>query len=238
MIYLYYGDDVAGSRSKLEITLSALLKNNPEAEVFKVDADNFSSEKFDELIVGQTLFYQKYLVVVNQLGADENISGYLESHLKNIADSLNIFFFLEEGVESPLVKALRLVAAKEIKTSSEEKVVKKGFNLFAISDAFSSKKRQDLWVVYQRALLAGFKPEEIFWKLEWATKNLLLVKISNNPADTGLAPYPLQKALREAKNFSISELYRLHGELVDIFHSSRAGNKDLQIELEKFILGV
>lgn len=239
MIYLYTGDDIVGSRAKLEATIATLLKKSPEAEVFRLNSENFSEEKLDELIVGQTLFYRKFLVVIDQLGGEEIATVQLLDRLPAIADSANIFFFLETDAESEFVKQLRALAKTEIKTNLDEEPKKKGFNLFAVSDAFSSKKRQDLWVIYHQALLAGFEPEEIFWKIEWALKNLLIVKTVTDPTatETGLAPFPLKKALREAKNFTVPELQELHSQLVSTYHEARYRSRDLGLGLEKFILG-
>ena len=238
MIYFYCGDDVLGSKAKMDQTVDALIRKNPEASIFRIESETFSEEQFEELIISQTLFYQKYVVVVDRLGANPVAVNYIRDHLELLVNSQNIFFFFEAETEGELALLLRPLAKKEIKTNLETNPEIKGFNVFSIVDAFSSKRRQDLWVVFQQALMAGVDPEEVLWKLEWSIKNLLLVKRSTNSKDSGLAPFPLKKAMRDAKNFSEEELVKLHGGLVDLYHQTRFESKDLQVELERFILGV
>src|SRR3989344_9363077 len=48
------------------------------------------------------------------------------------------------------------------------------FNIFALTDAIGARKKRDAWVLYQKALAAGMAPEEIFFKLVWQAKTMLV----------------------------------------------------------------
>ena len=50
------------------------------------------------------------------------------------------------------------------------------YNPFAICDAFAEKNKAKAWTIYQQALRRGIPAEEVFFKILWQIKNLLLVK--------------------------------------------------------------
>ena len=92
-------------------------------------------------------------------------------------------------------------------SQNERKVFKRQgkeeINLFQLCDAFAQRNKRQLWLLFQRALLLGVSAEEIFWKLWWQTKNLLLLK--NLPlgraAKSGLHPFVEKKTRSFLKNF-------------------------------------
>src|SRR3989344_5785085 len=48
------------------------------------------------------------------------------------------------------------------------------YNPFAICDAFAEKNKAKAWAIYQQALRRGIPAEEVFFKILWQIKNLLL----------------------------------------------------------------
>ncbi len=117
-------------------------------------------------------------------------------------------------------------------------------NPFAICDAVANKDRKKAWLLLQLAILNGVAAEEIFWKIWWQVKNLLVVKrlseekVVNAEKESGLKPYPFKKALFAVKNFSSSELENLSWDLVDLFHKSKISQMDMEIGLEKLIVNL
>lgn len=118
------------------------------------------------------------------------------------------------------------------------------YNPFAICDAVAGKDRKRAWMLLQQAMLNGAPAEEIFWKIWWQIKNLLVVKklseekAVNAEKESGLKLYPFKKALFAVKNFSQSELENLSWNLVDLFHQSKIGRMDMEIGLEKLIVNL
>lgn len=116
------------------------------------------------------------------------------------------------------------------------------YNPFAICDAFAAKDKAGAWALLQVALLYGVPAEDVFYKILWQIKNLLLIKklviakVENLEKETGLHPFVIKKALRAAENFNEGELINYSGEMVRIYHEERRGLCELPIELEKFIL--
>ena len=138
-------------------------------------------------------------------------------------------------------------ASKEIEkyelgglTAKQETVAE--YNPFAICDAFAEKNKAKAWAIYQQALRRGIPAEEVFFKILWQIKNLLLVKklmnagVANVSKETGLHAFVSGKAIKAAKNFSERELENYSYEMLKIYHKERRGESELPIEFEKFLL--
>lgn len=118
------------------------------------------------------------------------------------------------------------------------------YNPFRICDAVAAKDRKKAWMLLQKALLAGVPAEEVFWKIVWEVKNLMLVKklesagIKNIEKETGLHPFVVKKARGFSRNFSFKELSKLSWALVEIYHNSRRGLDEVETGLEKFLISI
>ena len=116
------------------------------------------------------------------------------------------------------------------------------YNPFAICDAFAEKNKAKAWTIYQQALRQGIPAEEVFFKILWQIKNLLMVKkmmnagVANIAKETGLHAFVAGKAARAAKNFSEAELTGYSYEMLRIYHEERRGISELEIEFEKLLI--
>lgn len=115
---------------------------------------------------------------------------------------------------------------------------KKGreFNIFALTDAIAARKKKDAWVLYQKALGAGLVAEEIFWKVTWAIKNLLIAKNTKTALETDMKSFPYSKAKGALKNWKDGELERLSLSLVTGYHNARRGEGEIDTLIEKTLL--
>jgi len=113
---------------------------------------------------------------------------------------------------------------------------KEQYNPFQICDAFAYKDRKTAWILFQKALFNGITAEEVFWKIWWQIKTLILVK--NQPHDLNLHPFVIKKTLRNINNFTKEELNNLSWQLVSLYHKTRKGQAEFEIGLEKFILNI
>lgn len=125
---------------------------------------------------------------------------------------------------------------KFILNSSLEKVGV-GFNPFSITDAFGARDKKRAWVLYQQALLSGLSPEEIFWKLVWQIKSLLVAAKTGSVAETDMKPFPYNKAKSLLKYWQLDELQKFSEDMVRSYYETRRG-KDTEIVLEKIILSL
>ena len=138
-------------------------------------------------------------------------------------------------------------ASKEIEkyalgglTAKQETVAE--YNPFAVCDAFAEKNKAKAWTIYQQALRQGIPDEEVFFKILWQIKNLLLVKklinagVANVAKETGLHDFVAGKAIKAAQKFSEDELVNYSYEMLKIYHEKRRGESELAIEFEKLLI--
>lgn len=117
-------------------------------------------------------------------------------------------------------------------------------NPFAICDAVASKNKALAWTLFHRALFAGVAAEEVFYKILWQIKVLLLIKnaladgAKSLEKETGLKPFVIMKGSRAVEKFSNEELRDQSSRLVDLYHRARRGDEEFEIGLEKFLVGI
>mgnify|MGYP001597903868 FL=1 len=117
------------------------------------------------------------------------------------------------------------------------------YNPFAVCDAFAEKNKAKAWTIYQQALKQGIPAEEVFFKILWQIKNLLMVKklasagVANIAKETGLHAFVAGKAIKAAQKFSEEELVNYSYEMLKIYHEERRGESELPIEFEKILAG-
>ncbi len=122
--------------------------------------------------------------------------------------------------------------------------IKEKYNPFQICDAVASRDRKTSWILLQKALLNGVPAAEVFWKIWWQVKTLLLVKfltganVKNIEKESGLKSYPAQKALAAIRNFTFTELNQLSWNLVELYHKIRKGQAEFEIGLEKILISL
>lgn len=158
-----------------------------------------------------------------------------EEIIKNCGSDL---WCINKEIEKYELSEGQTFAAREGLTFAKE------YNPFAICDAVATKDKSRAWILFQQALLGGVPAEEIFYKIVWQIKNLLLLKklndakIGNLEKETKLHPYVIKKTLAATWNFSEEELKNYSFELVKIYHDARRGLEEFPIGLEKFLLTI
>lgn len=252
MLYLLYGSDFKKSREKLHSMIDSLLKKKPDASFFKLDSANFSESQLEELILSQGLFEQKYIVQADGLLDWKKSKDIVVEKIKEISESENIFFLIEENIDKPTLKKIEKVAEKVQEFGKKENqeggrkfgVIGGGglnlgeFNIFDIADALGRKDKKELWVLYQKADRHNIPAEEVHGILMWQIKSILIAKKSKNVEDSGLKPFVYNKSLRFAKNFKEGELEKISSQLISIYHDARRGLCDFDVEMERFVLEI
>ena len=185
---------------------------------------------------GADLFGEKRLVASNRVLENELASVFLTDNLELIASSTTVFIFLEERVEEELLKK---ISGKSKVEEHQAKLtgVDAPFNLFLITNALATRDRKKLWRLYQEALTSGEAEEEIFWKLVWQVKTLLLVQNLKTQPKT-MKDFVWQKNRNALKNFKVGELANLSAQLVRLWHDTRLGLTDFDLGLEKLVLTI
>ena len=236
MLYLFYGNDFEENRRKRDVFLEKLFAKKPNASFFEYDALNFNMREIEELSAGQGLFEREHVVIMRGAFSVPEAKEFIIERLKTLADSPNVFIFVEEKLDAASVKKITAHAQKMWK--SEDKALVKGdYNPFALGDAFSGKDRKRAWILFCRAAdEEGIKTEMLHGMLFSQVKNMLFVKQENeNP---GLHPFVYQKTKRFSQKYSIDELLSLSSSLVNLYHDARRGICDMRAALESLILKI
>ena len=237
MIYLIYGSDFEKARGKARQLIVDLQKKKPGAEVFRLEDEMVSVGKLDELSGGQGLFERKYIIFADNVFRSEEAKEIMLGKLKALADSENVFIFLEDELGKPDLKQLEKFADKVQQFSG---VVKKErpFNIFSLTEMMGWRDKKGLWILYQKALAQGLAPEEIHGVLFWQIKAMLAAVLGKTAAESGLKPFVFQKSRGFAKNYSVVELKNLSAKMVAVYHNSRRTGPDLDVALERLILEI
>lgn len=297
MLHLFYGKDSFRSGRKINELLDFFRSQKENHEIFRMDGEDFSAEKFDGFLKSKSLFGGKNIIVCAGLLENKAASDFILKNLGRCADSDNVFLFLDEEISGEHLEIFKesgtkiqkfdlLVGAKikkwiqdeaekkkiKLPADVQEKIAEKcgndlwrvsseiemyslggeiegamakeKYNPFQICDAVASRDRKTSWILLQKALLSGVSAEEVFWKIWWQVKTLLLVKflaganVKNIEKESGLKSYPAQKALAAIRNFSSSELNQLSWNLVDLYHKIRKGQAEFEIGLEKILISL
>lgn len=143
---------------------------------------------------------------------------------------------------SDLWRASKEIEKYELGSETSKSSETTSYNPFAVCDSFAEKNKAKTWITYQQALRQGVPAEEVFFKIFWQIKNLLMVKklmaagVSDVAKESELKPFVAGKAIKAAKNFTEDELVNYSYEMLKIYHQERRGESELPIEFEKFIL--
>ena len=235
MLYFLYGTDTHKARKKLHELLSSAEKKRPDAELYKLTTENWSESKFDELLVSQGLFEQKYTVVLDNLFEKKDSKNYVLEKLDEMNSSEQIFLVLEAAVDAPSLKKIEKSSKQAQEFTRPEK--KQSFNIFSITNGLLAKDKKELWVSYLDFLNKGAVAEEIHGIFFWQIKNMMIASRAGSQTETGLSPYVYKNALTGARKYTTEELRQMSSQLVDMTHRVRQGEGELEVMLEKWILG-
>lgn len=109
------------------------------------------------------------------------------------------------------------------------------FNVFLLTDAIGARDKRQAWILYRQAIANGLVAEEIYWRVVWEIKTLL-ISAKTSAEESGLNPFVYKKAKAFLKNWKIEELEKASRELVVGFHNSRRGQGEIETLIEKFLL--
>jgi DNA polymerase III delta subunit len=237
MIYFLYGKDTIKSRKKLHELLDFAKKKRPDAELFKINTENWSEPQMDELLVSQGLFDEKYTVVLDNLFEKKDIKSFILDKLDLMAESEQLFLMLETSVDAPSLKKIEKFA-KQVQEFAIKEEFKKEYNIFSVTNGILERDKRKLWVSYIDSLNKGFAPEEIHGIFFWQIKNMIIASREKSQAETGLSPFVYKNALTGARKYKTEELTLMSNNLLSIIHNVRTGNGDIDIMLEKWVLSI
>lgn len=236
MLYIFYGTDRNKALTKALSIIETKISEKPDAVVFKIDSSNISKNIIVELCGSQGLFEQKYIVHMKDVFSDESSKSIISEFLKDIAESDNIFIMTEGGILKKDFTKLEKHADKVWEHVAKEKTEVKE-NIFNITNYLLTRDKKNLWIEFQK-LKSTFAVEEIHGTLFWCFKNIALVSRSTSPEETGLKPFVYSNTKKAVSKFTTEEIDEKLWGLTKILGDSRRGEGELEILLEKWVLGI
>ncbi len=112
------------------------------------------------------------------------------------------------------------------------------FNIWQLTDALGTRDKKSAWVLYQKALAADLSAEEIFFKLVWQVKTMLLASRTKSAIEADMKDFPYSKAKSFLKNFKVNELEQLSENFVTGYHEARQGKGEIETLIEKILLSL
>jgi DNA polymerase III delta subunit len=188
-------------------------------------------------LVSQGLFEQKYTVVLDNVFEKKDAKAFVIDKIKEVNESDQIFLLLEGSVDAASLKKIEK-HAKQVQEFKKPESKKSYFNIFSITDGLLEKDKRKLWISYIDAIKKGSAPEEIHGIFFWQVKNMILASRARSAIDAGLSPYVFKNALTGARSYKTEELLEMSEELVEMTHKVRQGEGDMDIMLEKWVLGL
>lgn len=239
MLYVLHGPDIESGRKKLHTLLEGVQKKRPDASLFRFTSENVDTQELRDLVEARGLFEAKHIVLIDLPFGTADAKRVVLDLVPDFGKSENLFVLFEGDVDAKTLSALGKHAEKiqAHSTHAKEKKVDT-FNRFALPEALGKRDKKMLWVLYQKALRSGMVEEEIHGLLFWQVKTMLLAAGAGSAEESSLKPFVFSKAKSAARNYSKDELIKLSEDLVRLYHEVRRGKVDMEIGLERFVLGV
>src|SRR3990167_8188846 len=130
MIYLVGGSDFAKAQIKFKQYLAIFRAKQPQAEIFEFTPEDFNLAAWEEVVVGQTLFAPKHIVLCRRLSERDEARAAVEKFLTEIAALPHAFLFYETGEDEKFLKLLAQQARETKVFNLKIAVEKDAFNIF------------------------------------------------------------------------------------------------------------
>jgi DNA polymerase III delta subunit len=246
MFYIITGNDTEKGRAKLSALRATLEKKRPDAAVFVVDDESFDTNHMAELLGGQGLFDEKYIVILDRVLAHADAPDFLTDHAESLASAVHVFILFAEKIDAKTKKKLEKYAQdifvyetkKESRASATDAHARMcaECNPFHLADAIAARDKKRAWTLFQQAALCELPMEEIHGIVAWQVRAMLAASRARSAEEAGLKPFVYTKAKRAAGKFSGDELQTLSSSLVAIYHEAHGGGMPLKEGLEQWIL--
>jgi len=239
MLYIFHGTDGKNSTDKSRVLVDSLRTKKPDASFVEINSDNWSASAIEEHVGGQGLFSNKYIVFLNKVIKSEDVVEKLVEMMGLMKESNNIFIISEGKVNAELKKAFEKFGDKVVLSDGvEKKNFSKEFNIFSLADAIGARDRFKAWSIYREAVGNGLESESILGTIFWQIKVMILAMNSKSATEAGLNPFVYSKAKKGAGNYKGGELNNLLEQTIVLYHDGHRGLVDLELGIEKMMLGV
>jgi len=232
MLFVYAGNDVIAVRNQALATVHTHATGNAYSTL---NGESFIAGSLREAVGASSLFGGTITYLLDTPSLSAEFQAELKDLLKDIANSTHIFVVIEGVLLAPDKKSFQKHTEdfSYFESAKEEK-----FNVFAMGDALLKRDKKTLWLLLQKAKLAGLPSEAIAGTLWWQIKSMLLVARTSSAAQSGLHSFVYEKTKKSLQVFSLAEIENLAYSLLTIYHQGHAGETEFDLALEQWTLSV
>ena len=231
MLCVYFGND----RRRVRAEAGNFVAKNfpPPTATTPIDPTSYQSGQLADALGATSLFGGVEVYLIDNPTTSVDLQTDITDKVLEMSESPNVFIILADSLSANLKKIYTKHA-----TNLEEFTLTKPepFNPFLLADALLDRNRRRLWVLLQEAVANGRTAEEIVNILWWQLKILRLAEITTNATTAGVKDYPYNKAKRALTKFKTGEVSRLTHSLLVLYHEGHAGERDMAIALEEWVL--
>jgi DNA polymerase III delta subunit len=214
MIYLFHGSDTSKIRAKAFAWVELSRTKAPDAVYVRLDNSEITRESLQEITGSQSLFFNKLLVLLDDPFSNIATGDLVLSHIQELEQSQNIIAILAPKLLAAKLKKIEGSCTKVFFIESTKVNPSRGFSS-ALVNALGARDAQNLWKEIIKAYRLGDAPEMIHGLLHWKARDLMQKK------STKWTPESARK---------------LSSDLIELVSSSRGGDMDLSLSLERFAL--
>lgn len=215
-MYLFHGTDVGKTRAKAFAWVAAARAKAPQAPYVRIDSDSISAETLATALGSQGLFFDKSLILLDDVFSDTASSAIVFDVLPQIVESEHVVGILAPKLSATHLKKLEPKATKVFEQTLAEKKPARGFNS-SLVNALGARDGATLWKEIVKAMRAGDVPEMIHGLLHWKARDLM------------------QKGSR---TWTKAETRALSRALIELVSEARSGSLPLGLALERFALSL
>lgn len=230
MLAVFYGTDRKAVRDA-----SQTYTTNLGVAITTIDESTFIEGSIIASAGVTSLFGGAECFLLDTPSNNELFQNEVSSNLAELGDSPNVFVILEGQLLADAKKKYAKYATtiEEYAAEKEER-----FNVFQIAEALVKKDKKQMWVLLQQARALGIRDEETIGILWWQLKSLRLAARTNNAAEAGMKDYPYKKAKQSLSKFKDGEVEALSQSLLELYHESHQGRRDMDVALERWVLTI
>ena len=193
MLYVFCGDRF-GARELSKEFVAVCQKKREGAEYIYL-SPVVAHRSLEELLVGQGLFEQKYIVFCDEVLHD-SLGQHLVDNMSLYSESPHMFVLFEPSLATKDEKKL-VHAGAVIKRCEERRVVAEDVRpVFAFVDVFLRGDRERSFVALYSLLEGGALPSSVLNMMLWQLRVLVLVSQSGSAVAAGVKPFVYTKAKR------------------------------------------
>lgn len=208
----------------------------------RLDSFTWEDDYVRGFIESNSLFgNEENVLIFDTISENESAYKLLLELTPQIRDSKKKFFIIENDLSEEDEEIFKKEKINIVDYREEKKAFKKWenekYNSFALPDAVGRKSAKDAWIEYEKARMALGTPEELHARV-WGKVRDMIAANYGSVEESGLHPFVYKKAKADLKNWNEESLNKFIELLIDVYHESRMGVVELDIGMEKLLLGI